>query len=102
MGITSTSEKKTYPSIQIVGFTGKAVVVVSCVTKDMPYRAHPYNLVGKEGCKKGVCTMLIPQDSMSIEFKNMAVQCVKRKDIEMSLKTRQDIRVDPFLGNYKT
>lgn len=45
---------------QIVGpTTGRAVVVVSCVTFDPPYRPHPHNLVGKEGCKKGVCTLEI-------------------------------------------
>lgn len=33
---------------------------------------------------------------MSYTFKNLGVQCVKRKDIPESLKTRNDIKVDPF------
>lgn len=37
-GVYSTPENKTYPSIEIVGYKGRAVVVVSCVTKDPPYR----------------------------------------------------------------
>lgn len=37
-GISSTSENKTYPTIQVMGYNGRAVVVVSCVTKDEPYR----------------------------------------------------------------
>lgn len=37
-GINSTSEHKTYPTIAIEGYKGRAVVVVSCVTKDEPYR----------------------------------------------------------------
>lgn len=37
-GVYSTPENKTFPSIQIVGYKGRAVVVVSCVTKDPPYR----------------------------------------------------------------
>lgn len=37
-GANSTVETKTYPEIQIVNYTGRAVVVVSCVTKDLPYR----------------------------------------------------------------
>lgn len=37
-GVSSTPENKTFPSIKIFGYTGKAVVVVSCVTKDPPYR----------------------------------------------------------------
>lgn len=52
-GQSTTADSKTYPTIQVVGYRGTAVVVVSCVTKDYPYRPHPHNLVGKEGCKKG-------------------------------------------------
>ena len=83
-GANSTTENKTYPTIQVfflnknlfshlinlfdfiimvffqvLGYRGKAVVVVSCVTKDFPYKPHPHSLVGKEGCKKGVCTLEI-------------------------------------------
>ena len=38
LGVSSTPECKTYPTIEIVGYKGRAVVVVSCVTKDPPYR----------------------------------------------------------------
>lgn len=37
-GANSTPENRTYPTIQIVGYRGRAIVVVSCVTKDQPYR----------------------------------------------------------------
>lgn len=38
-GVNSTAENKTYPTIQICGeYRGRAVVVVSCVTKDEPYK----------------------------------------------------------------
>uniref|UniRef100_A0A6M2DYI8 Putative transforming protein n=1 Tax=Xenopsylla cheopis TaxID=163159 RepID=A0A6M2DYI8_XENCH len=97
-GENSTPENKTFPSIQIVGYRGRAFVVVSCVTKDKPYRAHPHNLVGKEGCKKGVCTMQVNTDTMSVTFSNLGIQCVKKKDIEEALKARELIKVDPF-GN---
>ena len=45
-GQFSTTGKKTFPKIQIQGYKGPAVVVVSCVThdQDLP-RAHPHNLV---------------------------------------------------------
>jgi len=95
-GINSSGDRKTYPKIQIQNYVGRAVVVVSCVTVDPPYRPHPHNLVGKEGCKKGVCTMEINNEDMSCEFSNLGIQCVKKKDIEDSLKVREDIRVDPF------
>ena len=45
-GQTSTAERKTFPKIQIVGYKGRAVVVVSCVTHDSDQpKAHPHNLV---------------------------------------------------------
>ncbi|XP_018577945.1 embryonic polarity protein dorsal-like [Anoplophora glabripennis] len=95
-GASSTPQKKTFPTIQIVGHRGRAMVVVSCVTKDTPHRPHPHNLVGKEGCKKGVCTLNVPTDTMTVHFSNLGIQCVKKKDIEQSLKIREEIRVDPF------
>ena len=81
---------------QVVGYRGRAVVVVSCVTSEQPYRPHPHSLVGKEGCKKGVCTLEIPTDTMTISFPSLGVQCVKKKEIEEALNLRQEIRVDPF------
>jgi c-Rel proto-oncogene protein len=75
------------------------VVVVSCVTIESPHKPHPHNLVGKEGCKKGVCTLefsINANGEFSTEFSNLGIQCVKKKDIEESLKIREEIRVDPF------
>ena len=37
-GANSTSDNKSYPTIQIMNYVGRAVVVVSCVTKDFPYK----------------------------------------------------------------
>jgi len=82
--------------LQVVGYRGRAVVVVSCVTNDAPHRPHPHSLVGKEGCKKGVCTLEIPQDSMTLAFQSLGVQCVKKREIEEALALRREIRVDPF------
>ena len=94
-GASSTLETRTFPTIQVTGYQGRAVVVVSCVTPEAPYRPHPHNLVGKEGCKKGVCTMELTE-AMNCSFPNLGIQCVKKKDIEESLVLRQQIRVDPF------
>lgn len=71
------------------------------VTKDPPYKSHPHNLVGKEGCKKGVCTVFISNPDMSCSFTSLGIQCVKRKDVEESLRLRESIKVDPFKGNMK-
>ncbi|XP_043274771.1 embryonic polarity protein dorsal-like isoform X2 [Venturia canescens] len=100
-GINSTVENKTFPSIRIVGYKGRAVVVVSCVTKDQPYRPHPHNLVGKEGCKKGVCTVEVATENMTVTFANLGIQCVKKKDIEDALRVREEMRVDPFRTGFE-
>merc|ERR1711915_299212 len=101
-GQFSTADKKTFPKIQIVGYKGPAFVVVSCVTHDSdPPKAHPHNLVspasvGRDGCKKGVCTVNVNTDDMTVEFPHLGIQCVRRKDIADALKQRQEIRVDPY------
>merc|ERR1711963_663419 len=101
-GERSTPEKKTFPKIQIVGYKGPAVVVVSCVTHDSDVpKTHPHNLVspasvGRDGCKKGVCTMNVNSDDMAVEFPHLGIQCVRRRDIADALRQRQEIRVDPF------
>lgn len=79
-----------------MGYKGRAAVIVSCVTKDPPYRPHPHNLVGKEGCKKGVFTQHVSSNNMVVSFSNLGIQCVKKKDIEEALRVREEIRVDPF------
>ncbi|XP_029047816.1 embryonic polarity protein dorsal-like isoform X1 [Osmia bicornis bicornis] len=100
-GVNSTPENKTFPSIRIVGYKGRAVVVVSCVTKDQPYRPHPHNLVGKEACKRGVCTVEVSSENMTVTFANLGIQCVKKKDIEEALRIREEIRVDPFRTGFE-
>merc|ERR1712018_966334 len=101
-GERSSAEKKTFPKIQIVGYKGPAVVVVSCVTHDSEVsKTHPHNLVspasvGRDGCKKGVCTMNVNSEDMTVEFPHLGIQCVRKKDIAEALKLRQEIRVDPF------
>ena len=57
--------------------------------------------VGKEGCKKGVCTLHVNNEDMTVEFQHLGIQCVRKKDIEESLKQRSDIRVDPFKQGFK-
>ncbi|XP_076765852.1 dorsal isoform X1 [Xylocopa sonorina] len=100
-GVNSTPENKTFPSIRIVGYKGRAVVVVSCVTKDQPHRPHPHNLVGKEACRQGVCTVEISSENMTVTFANLGIQCVKKKDIEEALRIREEIRVDPFRTGFE-
>ncbi|XP_073949898.1 embryonic polarity protein dorsal-like isoform X2 [Choristoneura fumiferana] len=96
-GASSTPERKTYPTIEVCGYKGRFVVLVSCVTKDRPYRPHPHNLVGREpACSRGVCTVEMNGDSSTVQFSNLGIQCVKRKDIAEALRAREEMKVDPF------
>lgn len=52
--------------------------------------------MGREGCKRGVCTLEISPETMTATFSNLGIQCVKKKDIEAALRVREEIRVDPF------
>lgn len=103
-GASSTPENRTYPTIEIVGYRGKATVLVSCVTKDKPYKPHPHNIVGKgEGFKDGIFSKHFDVETMSCTFKSLGIQCVKKLQIEESLRTRYNIKVNPFkrvLGKY--
>ena len=86
-GEHSRPNKATFPKIQILGYEGAAVVVVSCVTHDTdPPRAHPHNLVSpatvnnKEGCRKGVFhTTLntLNKEDMTVEFNHLGIQCMR-------------------------
>ncbi|XP_076296675.1 dorsal isoform X4 [Lasioglossum baleicum] len=100
-GVHSTPENKTFPSIRIAAYKGRALVVVSCVTKDPPHRPHPHNLVGKEACKRGVCTVEVSSENMTVTFANLGIQCVKKKDIEEALRIREEFRVDPFRTGFE-
>ena len=40
-------------------------------------------------------------EDMSLEFQHLGIQCVRKKDIEESLKQRKEIRVDPYRQGFK-
>ena len=57
--------------------------------------------VGRGGCKKGVCTEFVNSEDMTVEFPHLGIQCVRRRDVESSLRERRDIRVDPFRQGFR-
>ncbi|CAG2165771.1 unnamed protein product [Oppiella nova] len=93
-GQNSTTLRPTFPTIKLFNYSGRAKVVVSCVTKNPPFRPHPHNLVGKKSCKDGVC-QLVFCDGICV-FNNLGILCAKRKDIRERLRVREHLRCDPF------
>jgi hypothetical protein len=85
--------------IYVITFTSsssKITITRNNILHFVFHRPHPHNLVGRDGCKKGVCTVEINSETMSVTFSNLGIQCVKKKDIEPALRTREEIRVDPY------
>lgn len=67
------------------------------------HRPHPHRLVGKDDCKEGICHAEFPMDEpRRISFANLGVQCVRKKDIEQSLKERKKRNVDPFKCGFQS
>uniref|UniRef100_A0A1B0BUN8 RHD domain-containing protein n=1 Tax=Glossina palpalis gambiensis TaxID=67801 RepID=A0A1B0BUN8_9MUSC len=95
LGANSTLEHKTYPSIEIIGYAGDAVVIISCVSKDPPYCPHPHKLVGTD-CQHGVCKKVFSSVQMPLAFQNLSIRHVKKKNIESVLTERKALRIDPF------
>ncbi|XP_068173615.1 transcription factor RelB homolog [Antennarius striatus] len=101
LGASSTETNKTQPAIEIQGpidHVKRVTVTVSLVTKDPPHRPHPHCLVGKD-CPNGsgICVVTInPHSNRHHSFANLGIQCVRRKELDMSLQRRRSQNIDPF------
>ncbi|KAH8411901.1 hypothetical protein KR222_001364 [Zaprionus bogoriensis] len=98
-GMHSSPTNKTFPTIEIVGFDGPVIVIVSCVTSDPPYRQHPHWLVSKdeaENCRFGVYTKRLPPEQRRLELQKVGIQCVKKPEVRESLELRKSRDIDPF------
>nr|XP_020480171.1 transcription factor RelB isoform X2 [Monopterus albus] len=101
LGVSSTETNKTQPAIEIQGpidHIKRVTVTVSLVTKDLPHRPHPHCLVGKD-CPNtsGICVVSFnPNNNRRHSFANLGIQCVRRKELELSLQKRRSQNIDPF------
>lgn len=95
-GASTTSDRKTWPTIQVINYTGEVLIRVSLVSKDTPPRPHPHSLVGKD-CMNGICQVRVnPETQMSACFSNLGIQCVKRKEVSGALLDRKNLGIDPY------
>ena len=54
--------------VQIKNSNGlSAIIVVSCVSKDLPHYPHPHNLVGTN-CRDGVCTIRLKPHQNVVKY----------------------------------
>lgn len=95
-GEHSTAERKTFPSIQIFGYKGPAVIVVSCVTRDDPPRPHPHSIMGRNSNSNGIYSLKVNLIDGLVSFNHLGIQCMKRKQVASALEMRKRENVDPF------
>ncbi|XP_063975091.1 embryonic polarity protein dorsal-like [Diachasmimorpha longicaudata] len=101
LGANSTVYKKTFPKIRVVGLKTEAYLIVSCVTKDPPYKVHPHRLITRGiGKSHGVLVIPINPIQNEIELRRLGIQCIRKKDIKQSLEYRKYVEVDPFQQGY--
>ncbi|MFT7806232.1 proto-oncogene c-Rel-like isoform X1 [Arapaima gigas] len=94
-GRTSTDNNRTYPSIQILNYSGKGKVRITLVTKNEPYRPHPHDLVGKD-CRDGYYEAEFGPDRKVIAFQNLGIQCVRRREVKDAIMQRMNRCINPF------
>ncbi|XP_077398212.1 putative transcription factor p65 homolog isoform X2 [Festucalex cinctus] len=105
LGASGSESNKTQPAIEIQGSTEalkKVTVTVSLVSKDPPHRPHPHCLVGKD-CPtgSGICVVTLnPHSNRRHSFANLGIQCVRRKELDVSLQRRRSQNIDPFLTGH--
>ncbi|XP_053552488.1 transcription factor RelB isoform X2 [Bombina bombina] len=99
LGEHSTDQNKTLPSIEICHCEAlpEVGVTVCLVWKDPPHRVHPHSLVGKD-CHDGICEVTLqPREGETRHsFSNLGIQCVRKKEIEASVREKLRLNIDPF------
>ncbi|KAM4642406.1 transcription factor RelB isoform 2-T2 [Discoglossus pictus] len=99
LGEHSTEHTKTLPEIELCHCRGlpEVRVTVCLVWKDPPHRVHPHSLVGKD-CHDGICEVTLHpcQGEIKHSFSNLGIQCVKKREIEISVREKLRLNIDPF------
>ncbi|XP_063622995.1 transcription factor p65-like isoform X1 [Cydia splendana] len=98
-GVSSTAERRTYPTIRVHGNKGPFVVLLSLLN---PHNnlVHPHSITGSDPrytCRHGV--IFVISDEAEVVFKNIGILCVKgktEKDVKSALKSRKEMNIDPF------
>eukprot|EP00117_Sycon_ciliatum_P008440 scpid74006/ scgid11139/ Nuclear factor NF-kappa-B p105 subunit; Nuclear factor of kappa light polypeptide gene enhancer in B-cells 1; Nuclear factor NF-kappa-B p50 subunit len=88
-GETSEKNRKSYPTVQLRKYEGRAArVVVSLVTQDDPPRPHAHSLVGRH-VVNGQCTVQIgPETNWMASFPNLGILHVTKKNVVKVLLER--------------
>uniref|UniRef100_A0A3Q3EN47 V-rel avian reticuloendotheliosis viral oncogene homolog B n=1 Tax=Labrus bergylta TaxID=56723 RepID=A0A3Q3EN47_9LABR len=92
LGTSSTETNKTQPAIEVDALQLKGF------TETTPTPTTPHCLVGKD-CPNntGICVVTLnPHCSRRHSYANLGIQCVRRKELDVSLEKRRNLKIDPF------
>nr|XP_033794512.1 proto-oncogene c-Rel isoform X2 [Geotrypetes seraphini] len=95
LGERSTVNNKSYPSIQIMNYSGKGKVRVTLVTKSEPFKPHPHDLVGKD-CRDGFYESEFGPERRIVSFQNLGIQCVRKKEVKDAIHFRMARKINPY------
>ncbi|XP_029449579.1 proto-oncogene c-Rel isoform X2 [Rhinatrema bivittatum] len=95
LGERSTVNNKSYPSIQIINYSGKGKVRVTLVTKSEPFKPHPHDLVGKD-CRDGYYESEFGPERRIVSFQNLGIQCVRRKEVKDAIHFRMARKINAY------
>uniref|UniRef100_A0A8C5BYZ8 RHD domain-containing protein n=1 Tax=Gadus morhua TaxID=8049 RepID=A0A8C5BYZ8_GADMO len=87
-GATSEKNRKSFPAVKVCNYQGPARIVVQLVTANpSPAHLHAHSLVGKQ-CDKGICIADLPPKDSTINFPNLGILHVTKKNVHKTLEER--------------
>eukprot|EP00920_Eleutheroschizon_duboscqi_P000886 GHVT01002264.1.p1 GENE.GHVT01002264.1~~GHVT01002264.1.p1 ORF type:complete len:531 (-),score=43.14 GHVT01002264.1:178-1770(-) len=86
-GERSSRHNKTYPSVKINNYHGKARIIVILVTNEDNPRMHAHEIIGKN-CVDGICTVDSSGTNPIFTFPQLGIHHVKKKNVANVLQER--------------
>ncbi|KAJ8418354.1 hypothetical protein AAFF_G00140630 [Aldrovandia affinis] len=87
-GASSEKNKKTYPTVKVSNYLGRAKVEVQLVTHVDPPRVHAHSLVGKQCSESGVCSVDVGPNDLTAQFNNLGILHVTKRGVVKVLARR--------------
>ncbi|XP_065185931.1 nuclear factor NF-kappa-B p105 subunit-like [Sycon ciliatum] len=86
-GEKSEKHRKSYPSVRLKNYLGRAKVVVSLVTSDDPAKPHAHRLIGRS-VQNGICTAEIGAETDFKASFNLGILHATKKNVSSNLLVR--------------
>uniref|UniRef100_A0AAY4BZ86 RHD domain-containing protein n=1 Tax=Denticeps clupeoides TaxID=299321 RepID=A0AAY4BZ86_9TELE len=87
-GASSERNRRTYPTVKILNYLGRARIEVQLVTNTDPPRVHAHSLVGKQCNENGICTVDVGPNDLQAQFNNLGILHVTKRGVTDVLAKR--------------